>query len=256
MKSKVKMGLSFLGGVIFGGGVSFGVTYKLTTKKWMQISDDRVKSMEDYYIKRINSLEKKLSIKELGYDTESDADDISEDSAESSESDLNQGAGYKNSELDSRMVSNIKRQNEATYVRYSRLSGSDEYESAVEDRFDAIAATLEHPHDSDEDEVDNEDEEWSQKANSASPPMVIDESEFGSTGYLDEVVLLYYPDDDTLTTEDGQIISDQGLLVGNLIEETRFNENTVHDLYVRNYRRSTEYRISKVWGPCPESEEY
>lgn len=252
MKSGVKLGLSFLGGVIFGGGVGTLVTYKLTAKKFMQISDDRVKSLEEYIAK----LQKERVIKETGYSTESDADDISDDSVgeDSGDSELNTGTGYQNSELDSRMVSNIKRQNEATYVRYSKLSGSDEYEedgvySAVDDRFNSIAAEMEHPQDSDE------DEEWSKKANSASPPMVIEEYEFGTTGYLDEVELYYYPDDDTLTTEEGHRILDPGELLGNLIEESGFNENTRRDLYVRNYRRSTEYHLSKIWGPCPESEE-
>ena len=252
MKSGVKTGLTFLGGVIFGGGVSFVVTYKLTEKKWKKISDERVESLHEY----IDKLQKERIVKETGYATESDADDISEDSVD--DEGLN-SKEYKNPELDSRMTSSIKRQNEATYVRYSKLGGPDEFgsgESAVDERYNSIAASLEHPQDSDEDEEDNEDEIWSEKANSASPPIVIDESEFGSTGYLDEVYLLYYPEDDLLTTEEGQIILDQGQLIGDLIEETGFRENSVKDLYVRNYRRSTDYDISKVWGHCPASEEY
>ena len=256
MKSGVKTGLTFLGGVVFGGGVSFVVTYKLTTKKWMKISDERVESLHEYIAK----LQKDRVIKETGYATESDADDISEDSSSgegsgASDEGLN-GEGYKNPELDSRMASSIKRQNEATYVRYSKLSDGTHGESAVDERYNSIAASLEHPQDSDEDEEDNEDEIWSEQANSASPPIVIDGSEFGSTGYLDEVYLLYYPEDDMLTTEEGQIILDQGQLIGDLIEETGFKENNVKDLYVRNYRRSTDYDISKVWGHCPANEEY
>lgn len=254
MKSGLKTGLTFLGGVIFGGGVSFVVTYKLTEKKWKKISDERVESLHEY----IDKLQKERIIKETGYVTESDADDISEDSVAESGSGnegLN-GEGYKNPELDSRMTSSIKRQNEATYVRYSKLSDETPGESAVDERYNSIAASLEHPQDSDEDEADNEDEIWSEKANSASPPIVIDESEFGSTGYLDEVYLLYYPEDDMLTTESGELILDQGQLIGDLIEETGFRENNVKDLYVRNYRRSTDYDISKVWGHCPASEEY
>lgn len=250
MKQGAKSFLIFLSGTIIGGSIGTLVTYKITAKKFMKISDDRVKSLEDY-IERLQS--ERLS-HDLHYAQESDSDDISDgDSGENEFSDVSLVT-----DPDGRSrISDIIAQNEKTYIRYSKLSQEG---SAVDARYEQIAAQLEHPMDSGEDDEYEremaEAEEWTEKANSASPPMVIEEHEFGATGYLDETELYYFTVNKILTNENEEVIPDPERLIGDTIVTSGFDSNDEKYLYVRNYRTSTDYLIEKIIGSYSDKEIY
>lgn len=248
VKQGAKSFLIFLSGAIVGGGIGTLVTYKITAKKFMKISDERVKSLEDY-IERLQS--ERLS-HDLQYVQESDSDEGS-DSGDNEFSEVNLVT-----DPDGRSrISDIVAQNEKTYIRYSKLSQEG---SAVDARYEQIAAQLEHPMDSGEDDEYEremaEAEEWSEKANSASPPMVIEEHEFGATGYLDEIELYYFTVNKVLTNENEEVIPDPERLIGDTITTSGFDSNDERYLYVRNYRTSTDYLIEKIMGSYSDKEMY
>ena len=74
--SIAKRTIIFLSGAIVGGGISFFVTHRWARKRYLAISDDRVKSLEEY-IDRLQA--EKLAL-ELCYNGESKDDKIDEDS--------------------------------------------------------------------------------------------------------------------------------------------------------------------------------
>ena len=252
VKQGAKSFLMFLSGTIVGGGIGTLVTYKITAKKFLKISDERVKSLEEY-IERLQS--ERLS-HDLQYVQESDEDDISDEGSDSGDNEFSDVSLTVEPDGRSR-ISDIVAQNEKTYVRYSKLSQEG---SAVDARYEQIAAQLEHPMDSGEDDEYEremaEAEEWSEKANSASPPMVIEEHEFGATGYLDEIELYYFTVNKILTNENEEVIPDPERLIGDTITTSGFDSNDERYLYVRNYRTSTDYLIEKIVGSYSDKEIY
>ena len=247
MNTKLKGVIIFIMGAAVGGSSAAFIVYKWSEKKWMKISDERVKSLEEH----IDNLEDRINCT-LAHNY------ISED--ESNEDNNSVDTKFTTSNSANTMhkgTEDIRYQNNATYTRYSQIS-----KGAVDQKFDEIAAELEHPKDSDEDEdpdyIDEEEEErkrqielsrqWTDEVNNSVGPMIISLDEYGATGYLDEVTLYYYTEDDTLTTEDDEIIPDRERVIGNAIDLTGFGTNDEKVIYVRNTRLSTDYEISKVFG--------
>jgi hypothetical protein len=80
------------------------------------------------------------------------------------------------------------------------------------------------------------------------PPSIITSEQFADEHLdFDKVTLYYYDEDDTLTNENEEIISDPALLIG---EEAlvKFGENPYDDdtVYVRNERFGADYEIIRL----------
>ena len=252
--SKIGSTIIFLTGAAVGGSAAAFVMYKKTTKKWMKLSDERVKSLEDY----IDKLEERINSTYVSDYISKMKEDEEELNTESEDAFIHKHKGTED----------IRMQNNVTYTRYSQISSSgvNGSGSAVDDKFNAIAAELEHPQDSDEDEdpdyIDEEEEErkkqmemsrvWTEEVNAPGAPKIIPLDEFGSTGYLDEVTLYYYTDDDTLVTEDEEIIPNREEVIGDALTRFGFDKNDEKVIYVRNTKRSTDYEISKIFGAYSE----
>ena len=273
MKAGVKNVLRVLVGIVLGGSVGSVVTYHFTKKKFLELSDERVRSLEEY----IDRLQAERVNRELGYSQSSDADDVDSSVVEKSS-----GSGSGNNYISRMQLSNdeeLRKYQEvkddgSVYTRYSQISRSSKSGgSKVDERYAQIAAELEHPMDSDEDEsaeyrsgdpeyeeryedANKDGEEWSEKLNSNSPPFIISYDQFGATGYLDEETLYYYAGDDTLINENEQIVPAPEDILGECLEASGFKTNSERELYVRNYRRSTDYKISKVFDRYSDKDIY
>lgn len=260
MKQGMKTFLHVLTGMVIGGGASCAATYIFTKKKFMKISDDRVKSLEEY-IERLQM--EKLS-SELGYSTSG----VDAGVASDAESDISNASGYND---DPRLKDYQEVKEDGTvYTRYSKIS-SGYGKSAVDAKYEQIAAEMEHRMENldDEEEEDMRTEaeieyelankgmeEASNLANSNSSPKIIEYAEYGKTGYLDEVDLYYYTGDGVLVDDENQIIPSPEELLGDCLEVSGFKTNREKELYVRNYRRSTDYAITKYFSSFSEKDIY
>ena len=256
MKAGVKSLIIFMAGFGASGGLTGALTYYFTKKKFMKISDERVKSLEEY----IEELQMEKLARDLGYGSvvseEGETDGKEAGSSEGEENYIPKEDMNFNPNRE-RPLSNIKAQNDEAYIRYSQYSQN---QSKIDERYNQIAAELEHPMDSGEDDEYEremaEAEEWTKQANSVSPPIILDENEYDSTGYLDAEELIYYTGDKTVIDESEQIITDVEALLGNTIHESGFDTNSEKYLYVRNYRRSTDYMVTKVHGSYSDKDIY
>ena len=263
MKQGMKTFLHVLTGMVIGGGASCAATYIFTKKKFMKISDDRVKSLEEY-IERLQ-MEKLSSA--LGYSGAGASDGTGTGSSEDG-NDISEGAGYND---DPRLKDYQEVKEDGTvYTRYSKIS-SGYGKSAVDAKYEQIAAEMEHrmenPDGEEEEDMRTEAEieyelankgmeEASNLANSNSSPKIIEYAEYGKTGYLDEVDLYYYTGDGVLVDDDDKIIPSPEELLGDCLEVSGFKTNREKELYVRNYRRSTDYAITKYFSSFSEKDIY
>lgn len=259
MKQGMKTFLHVLTGMVIGGGASCAATYIFTKKKFMKISDDRVKSLEEY----IEKLQMEKISATLGYSGSGDDAGSSEDG-----SDISNVSGYND---DPRLKDYQEAKEDGTvYTRYSKIS-SGYGKSAVDAKYEQIAAEMEHrmenPDGEEEEDMRTEAEieyelanksmeEASNLANSNSSPKIIEYADYGKTGYLDEVDLYYYTGDGVLVDDENQIVASPEELLGDCLEVSGFKTNREKELYVRNYRRSTDYAVTKYFSSFSEKDIY
>ena len=77
---------------------------------------------------------------------------------------------------------------------------------------------------------------------------IISDDEFESYPYNDKIELVYYTDDNILSEEDGEVVTDREMLIGDFIDTTNFFKNDEEYLHVRNGKISTDFEIKKVFG--------
>lgn len=122
---------------------------------------------------------------------------------------------------------------------------------------DELLKTL-HPMDSDEDEevlsddgknyIHGYDVSCEHERNRGDKPKLIKYEEYGEDHSLTQATLLYYVDNDILTTEDDEEVDDPNLLVGNCLEKFGFKTNDdENSIFVRNYKLGFDYEIIKVF---------
>lgn len=118
-----------------------------------------------------------------------------------------------------------------------------------------------HPMDSDEDETDEEvltkDEEnyiqgydlsCEHDRNRGDKPKLIKYEDYGEDHTLTQATLLYFVDNDILTTEDEEEIDDPAQLVGNCLDKFGFKTNDDEKtIFVRNSKLGFDYEIIKVF---------
>lgn len=258
MKQGVKTFLHIFGGFVAGGSVATIVTYKLTAKKYMKISDERVKSLEEYNEK----LQMEILNRDLGYGkVDSEGSKGSEGGKDGVSSGGNDVTG------DERLKPYQERKPDGTiYTRYSRIS-SDDYRSVVDERYEQIAAELEHPMDDDPEDEDEDDglfgkmtqaekeyeaankggSDMDKLINSNSLPFVIEEDELGADGFFEVDELYFYAGDGTMLSENEEIMPSPEDVLGNCLDSSGFRHDRNTLLCVRNPRRSTDYKITKVF---------
>lgn len=264
MKQGMKTFLHVLTGMVIGGSASCAATYIFTKKKFMKISDDRVKSLEEY----IERLQMEKISATLGYSGAGSGDGVDAiDSAEDG-NDISETSGYND---DPRLKDYQEVKEDGTvYTRYSKIS-SGYGKSAVDAKYEQIAAEMEHrmenPDGEEEEDMRTEAEieyelankgmeEASNLANRNSSPKIIEYDDYGKTGYLDEVDLYYYTGDDVLVDDENQIVASPEELLGDCLEASGFKTNREKELYVRNYRRSTDYAVTKYFSSFSEKDIY
>lgn len=79
-------------------------------------------------------------------------------------------------------------------------------------------------------------------------PRLIKYEDFGELPYYDKITLLYYMDDEVVTTEDDEIIPNPEELLGDALTKFGFNKNDERVIFVRNEKRNTDYEIDKVFA--------
>lgn len=119
------------------------------------------------------------------------------------------------------------------------------------------AANHEHPEDSDEDDENSVyteedeaiDETIDHQKTKNQKPKIISESALGDLPVRIEMeTLLYFQDNDVLTTEDEEEIEDPESIVGDSLIKYDFKNNDEDRIYVLNYATDTCYDIQKVRG--------
>lgn len=118
-----------------------------------------------------------------------------------------------------------------------------------------------HPVDSDEDEDEEYSELTDEEANyiavnelntqhelsRGDKPKLIKYEDYGEDHTLETTTLLYYVDNDILTTEDEEEIPDPRMLVGNCLDKFGFRDSDENSIFVRNSRLGFDYEIVKVY---------
>lgn len=256
MKSGVKGFIIFVSGAAAGGSVAAFFVHRWAKKTYLAAADDKVRSLEEY-IDRIRNEE---LVSNLGYKEESEVSDAGE-SGGSGKSGNYISDGKKDAAR--KVMDRAKKVNlEVEYHDYTKYSKDGEGKSID-------PADYTHPVDSDEtgyEEFDEDEYEqarqdalsrsWSEKINSGSKPKIIPFEEYGSTGYLDEVTLYFYQEDGVLATEDNEILTDVEAILGDALTKFGFDKNDEKVIYVRNYSRSTDYEVSKVFDGFTGNEPY
>lgn len=220
----------FMAGAAVGGLAAALVTSKILKKKYKKISDEKMKSMEEY----VDFLWKKDEAGELAENLKYVAKD-----GENQVSTANDQVEKESS----REKAVAKKA--ADYLDYTK------FYTKVE------KAEEEHPlDDNEEDEQRMKElhERINREANIKQKPRIIKASEYDDPDYEhhDKVTLYYYVEDETLTTEDNEIIDDPVAYVGDAITKYGFNTNDEQAIYVRNVSRGTDYEIAKVFGAYEE----
>ena len=84
------------------------------------------------------------------------------------------------------------------------------------------------------------------------PPHLIDPSDYELTcANYDKMELIYHIYDDVLTNDDGEVVEKDSemRLIGDIISETGFAENSDDVLYVRNDKIMSDFEVTKVFTP-------
>ena len=162
-----------------------------------------------------------------------------------------------------------KNRNKPDIVDYTTFYKPDGKRPSVE----TSLAEMEHPKDSDEDEMYGEDgklvdDEFSEpdpiaddheeenylagkrmyeedKRNAKRDPYIIEEAEFYSDQNRNsQVSVFYYTENDCLVDEKDEYMENRELVIGNALDDGEFDESGV--MYVRNPRTRTDYEITRV----------
>lgn len=110
---------------------------------------------------------------------------------------------------------------------------------------------VENDHPSDDERAVQEAEKIAEerRENMGKPPRIISIDQAGNLpAYVNSECLFYYPESDVLCTEDGDMIDEPGLLVGQALDKYDFRGSEETQIFVMNYQLDTCYDIQKVGG--------
>lgn len=117
-----------------------------------------------------------------------------------------------------------------------------------DDEDDKMCQSEEDKH-MDSSEFDGEIRDANYYASERRKPKLIKEDtfEYDGRGVYDKCDLYYYVDDDTLASEDEEIIDNIDHTVGDCLDKFGFRSNDEGEIYVRNFYTMTDYRITKMF---------
>lgn len=84
-------------------------------------------------------------------------------------------------------------------------------------------------------------------------PRIISADKLGELEGYEDAVLFYYVDDETLATEEGSIIDNEELLIGDALTKYGFADSDERMILVQNFNLRTVYEIQKVNGAYEDS---
>ena len=102
-----------------------------------------------------------------------------------------------------------------------------------------------------EDEEARQAEMRERYMNSKPKLITYEDFENGLPGF-DQKSLLYYQGNDTLTTDDDELVDDREALVGSCMEQYGYEDSEEKTIFVRNYKLETDYEIIKIFGDFVE----
>ena len=226
MNSIVKGVLIFLAGAGAGSGVTYLVLNKKITEREQKRADDKIKSHEEY----VHDVESKLKAHEEalrnGYSSDSGSEKPKNSSKFGSVSDDETKNADKKEEKPP--LKPVQRD----YTQYYIQRRAEE----------------EHPYDSDEDENDIH-EALNDPNLRKKEPKLIKYEEFMSPEWEhhDKLTLQYFTEDDILATEEGEILKNVHLHVGDALTKYGFKTNKDESvIFVRNFRLGVDYEIDKI----------
>ena len=241
----------FLFGAAVGGSTAALVTFKMTEKKWQKISDDRVKSMQEY----VDELRAKDAagelLSQLNYSSDQEIG-LSDDVPVQNE---------KKPEREAKVNGNNSGDHRAGAIDYTRFYQGVETPqgSAYED----FLTSRTHPIDEEMTDIDPEtdaedvlsrhnrriQEMLERNQGDKAKPKIIRASEFDEYEFHDKVTLYYHTEDGVLSTEDGEIVDDVEAYIGDALTKFGYADNDDEEvIYVRNINRGTDYEVAKVFG--------
>lgn len=155
-----------------------------------------------------------------------------------------------------------------TKEQYHKLYSGESYDETKihPDRASSDPADFTHPEDDEPEETDEiedtmtesdivdpreeEIKEANRYAKERRKPKMIssDVFEYEGRGVYDKCDLYYYVHDDTLATEEEEMIDDVERVVGDALDKYGFRENDEDEIYVRNFSEMTDYRITKMFS--------
>ena len=227
----LKSALIFMSGAVVGGSAAALVTFKVLKKRFERVSDEKIKSMQEY----VDFLRQKDEAGNLaqGLDYIHEDDDA-----------LNQV-----NEKDGLMK---RAKNEDKKVRANQMT---DYTSYYKGGAPTDISEFEHPEedaDGEEEKAIKESYEMTKLANSKEKPKIIKASDYEEYEFHDKITLYFYKDDQILTTEDEEIVDDPEALLGDSLTKYGFNTNDESVIYVRNLSRGTDYEVAKVFDAFGE----
>lgn len=247
--------LFFIGGLIAGGAGGFFAGKYFYEKKANDRADKQIQEMEDYYEETYGDA--------LADRYKRESSDVEVNPVDDDETNTGREDGVLSPERREEIKRNLVRNHEQT-TNYAAMYRQKNGASNAEKEIDGG-----HPPDSDEDEDElgqniEEDppvepdemtaeeafieQEEERKRNKQRNPRLISEDSLGDIpGYYSQEVLLYYVLDETMVTEDDEIIDDYHQLLGDCMEKYNFIDNDEENtIFVRNFQTDTIYEVRKV----------
>lgn len=252
MEKKAVGVIGFVGGLVVGGVLGALATIKVTKKKYMAELDRRVAEMEAYYQKPDRYDRSKRRVKsEEAYDTSSRSSNTGRENGRTkckAVSDICKHTDCKEEErtdYSKKFEKGQKGDSKAKEVGNYVVQDGSLQEASDEE----LLAENEYPEEDDDDISEAEEAmfESAQKDRGRLPRIISFEKMGELDASYDNQVLFYYMYNDTLADEDGNVIDEPHLLLGDCLEKYGFMENEEQLIFVQNFALRTIYEVEKVW---------
>lgn len=220
MNTNIKIGVALVAGAALG---AFG-GYSVAKQKYEAKAEEEIEAIRNFYLKREDRQKKAV------------------EGAKKALDEYSQESLPNKTEFD---ASTIKTRH-TDYAGYSRTS--EEIAEALKQ--------YEHPEEDDAyEEPDSEEarelfetEQLNEARKNAPDPKIIKMEDYGEGDDIEESVLFYYSGDDTLVTEDDEIVDDPYALIGDALVKYDFKHSRETSIFVRNFKRGVDYEIIKYDG--------
>lgn len=213
----------FLGGMVSGGALGVLATIIFLKKKFMKELDRRVDEMEDYYQRTDEYDKRKVQ---------------------------NQKSSVRVKEKDKKLkTGHVKEKDRTNYAKAYDDIVTNNY--IVKDGImrqssdEELLAESEYPEEDFEDEIDAL--ESISKESDLEPRIISFEKAGELDATYDDQTLFYYMYNDTLTDDEGNVVDEPDLLLGNALEKYGFSDNDEKMIFVQNFRLRTLYEVEKIW---------